>query len=115
VAEIHAGFYDVTPLNQGPIVTVLVGGLNLSQRMAEGVLAEVFKVVPGTNEVRRSEINGIAGRARYAELLRDVRLAGERTLGKPPHQWGGVEVLNDGDAQLAHFQRDCNTREWGVI
>ena len=66
VAEIHSRLYHMTPPDQRPVITIFVGGLNFSQRVAEGILSEALKVVPRSVEARRSKIDGVARSALYA-------------------------------------------------
>src|SRR5712691_369922 len=78
MAKIPTCLYHMTPFDQRPIVTVLVRGLNLPQRMAESVFSKAFKVITGAVEGWRPKVDGVARSTSDAELLRDIGLASER-------------------------------------
>src|SRR5437870_12747856 len=68
----------MTSPNQRPIVTVLISGLNLPKGMPKSIFAQILEVVTRTHEVRRSEIDRVVRRTRYANFLRHIGLASQR-------------------------------------
>src|SRR5439155_5614131 len=83
MAEISARFYDVAALDQRPIVAIFVSRLDFAQWMTKRVLAQAFKVVTRAAKVWRTEVDGIRGSARDAELLRNIGRAGEWAYAAP--------------------------------
>src|SRR5216683_8249305 len=68
----------MTSPNQRPIVAVLISGLNLPKGVPKSIFAQVLEIVTGTHEVRRSKIDRVVRRTRYANFLGHVGLACQR-------------------------------------
>ncbi len=67
MAEVHTEPNDVPAMDEREIVAILVGVLDLLQRMAKSVLTQRKEVIARPGEGRRSEINGVARDARNSE------------------------------------------------
>src|ERR1700741_2023688 len=67
MAKIGANLDHLAPFVEGPVISIIPGILNLLQRVTERLFTEACKVVPGSAEARRSEINRKGRHARDAQ------------------------------------------------